>query len=242
MNQKNVPVLFAVAFFGLIAYCAWVFGSPAASISRSLASEPSPTSGPCSSPTAIGIQDFPTPIPGPCRTSSPTTTATSSTATASPSPSVTASVTSTTTPPIVGPKLEITLPIAKSGAKPDEMLFGGEKFDDLMRPICRIAPGCLSRTLTGLPGRYYVLVTLVKDPANSTDENYQYYVVTINGFTISAPAGSPTATATDPGGSPSPGSSPSPDSSPGQGGGGGGGTGWLPNLLFGSSRTVSFAR
>lgn len=224
-DRISPPRIFIFVSFLLVAYCVWLFSNNTLLVSETIASEPSPTGEACASPTA-----------GSGALATRTAGCTPVVRTSTPSP------TSTTTPPIVAPKLEITLPIAKSGAKPDEMLFGGEKFDDLMRPICRIAPGCLSRTLAGLPGRYYALVTLVKDPANSTDENYQYYVVTINGFTISAPPASPTATATDPGGSPSPGSSPSPDSSPGQGGGGGGGTGWLPNLLFGSSRTVSFAR
>lgn len=231
MSQKNIPIIFAVTLLGLVAYCAWLFSIDKLLVTDTVASEPSPTGEACTSPSAGG--------PLATRTVDCTPVVRTST----PSPTI------TTTPPVAGPKLEITLPIAKTGAKPDEMLFGGEKFLDLMRPLCRIAPGCLSQALTGSPpppGQYHALVTLVKDPTPGSpylnDENYQYYVVTVTGFGIAAPPASPTATATDPGGSPSPGTSPSPDSSPGQGGGGGGGTGWLPNLLFGSQRQVSIAK
>lgn len=223
MSQKHIPALFGVALFGLVAYCAWLFSTDKLLVTNTVASEPSPTGEACTSPSAGG--------PLATRTVGCTPVVRTST----PSPTI------TTTPPVAGPKLEITLPIAKTGAKPDEMLFGGEKFLDLMRPLCRIAPGCLSQTIpAGLPGQYHALVTLVKDPTLGSpylnDENFQYYVVTVTGFGITAPPASPTATATDPGGSPSP------DSSPGQGGGGGGGTGWLPNLLFGSQRQVSIAK
>jgi hypothetical protein len=109
------------------------------------------------------------------------------------------------------------------------MLFGGEKFLDLMRPLCRIAPGCLSQTVpAGLPGHFHALVTLFKDPANPTDENYQYYVVTITGFSITAPSGGATA-------------SPSPTGSPGHGGGVGPG-GWLPRFLRGTNNEVGYAQ
>lgn len=228
--RTNLPLLFLVTLASLAIYCVWLFAAQQPTVKLSVAAETSPTDSPCVRVT-VGITNFNTPIPGACATITVTAT---QTVTSSPSATVTPTIgiTPSVTPPPNSPSLEITLPIAKSGTKPDEMYFGGEKFLDLMRPICRIAPGCLSQTRPlppelPLPGRYHALVTHITDPAHPLDESYQYYIVTITGFSITAPAASP-----------SPDTSPSPE----QGGGGGGGTGWLQQFLFGSSKQVGYNR